>query len=198
MSNLPDPEVARNPDAPIEPLFIRRWSPRAMTDTPISEEALCSLFEAARWAPSCFNEQPWRFLYTHRTDPEWDDFLGLLMEGNQAWVKNASVLIAVVSSRIYARNGNPAPTHSFDAGAAWAHLALQASELGIGAHGMWGFDHDRAPQVLGVPDDHRIECMVALGRPGDLEDLPEQLRERERPSQRKPQSEFVTRGRFAG
>src|SRR5215470_19716615 len=131
---------SRAADHPIDPLFLQRWSPRAFTAEPISERELFTLFEAARWAPSCFNSQPWRFLYARRGTEHWPRFLGLLSAYNQSWAKNAAALLILVSKTTMLPRGAdkevPSPTHSLDAGAAWANVALQAVRSGWAAHGM--------------------------------------------------------------
>jgi len=192
-----DIRAYRRPETGVHELFLRRWSPRAMSGEPISDAELMTLFEAARWAPSCFNNQPWRLLYAKRGTPHWPPFFDLLIEGNQRWAKNAAVLVAVVSKNTFDRDGGPSPTHAFDTGAAWGSLALQAAMRGLVAHGMQGFHHDRARVVLRIPDDHTVHAMVAIGRPGNVEDLPEALRAREVPSGRKRLAEIAFEGPFA-
>ena len=197
MGRLPDPSEHRSPDHPVEPIFVHRWSPRAMSGEAISDAELMSLFEAARWAPSTYNEQEWRFLYARRDTPHWPTFFGLLAGPNQAWCGRAAVLMVVLSHKVFARNGNPNPVHTFDAGAAFENLALQGSTMGLVVHGMAGFDRDKARAALGVPDDYDVEAMVAVGRPGDPDELPAELREREVPSGRKKVEEFAREGPFA-
>lgn len=197
MSDLPDPLAYRTPDYPIEPLFLKRWSPRAMTGEPLAEPELKTLFEAARWAPSTYNEQEWRFLYAANGSEPWPTFLGLLMEANQVWCRNAGVLVVVVSHKVFERNGKPNPVHTFDSGAAFENLALQGAAMGLVVHGMAGFDRDKARAELRVPDDYDVEAMIALGRPGRLADLPEELRKREAPSGRKKVEEIICEGPFA-
>ena len=189
-----DVDAFRKPRQPIEPLIYRRWSPRAMSGESIEEHEIDALFEAARWAPSCFNEQPWRFLFARRDTPSWHTFLELPVEGNRRWARNAAVLIVVVSRRSFERNERESRTHSFDTGAAWQCLALQGSALDLVVHGMAGFDYEAARINLEVPDTYRVEAMIAVGRPGRTEDLDESLREREQPSDRKPASEFAFEG----
>jgi nitroreductase len=186
----------RKPEYDVDEIFLNRWSPRAMSGEEISEDELMTLFEAAKWAPSSFNNQPWRFLYARRNTENWLPFFNLLAEFNQAWAKNASALIVITSKKTFEHNGKPARTHSFDAGAAWQNLALQGSARGLGVHGMQGFDYDKAREVLNVPDDCEVEAMVAVGKPGNKEELPEKLREREFPSARKKLSEIVFEGMF--
>ena len=197
MSQLPKAEDFRVPDHPIENLFFRRWSPRAMIGETLSEEELLTLFEAARWAPSTYNEQEWRFLYARRDTPHWATFFDLLMEANQAWCKNAAVLVVVAAHKVFAKNGKPNPVHLFDCGSAWENLALQATAMGIVSHGMAGFDFEKARTSLGIPDDYAVAAMFALGRPGDPGELPEKLREIEKPSGRRPVRESICEGRFA-
>jgi nitroreductase len=185
----------RKPQYDVEDIFIHRWSPRAMSAEEIDQAVLMSLFEAARWAPSANNNQPWRFIFARRNTPMWETFFNLLAEGNQIWAKNAAVLIVVVSKKTF-DNGKPSITHSFDAGAAWMSLALMGSQKGLVIHGMQGFDYDKARQELGVPDDFTVEAMIAVGKKGRKEDLPPYLQEREFPSSRKSVSEIAFEGGF--
>ncbi len=196
MGQLPRAEDHRTPDHPIAPIFYRRWSPRAMSGAPLSDAELNTLFEAARWAPSTYNEQEWRFIYARRDTEHWSRFFDLLMPGNQAWCGNAGVLVVVLSHMVFSKTGKPNPVHTFDAGAAFENLALQASHMGLLAHGMMGFDRERAREALGVPDDYAVEAMIALGHPGDPDLLPPELRQREVPSGRKPIREITREGRF--
>ena len=185
----------RKPENPVNDIFVNRWSPRAMSGESIDDETLMSLFEAARWAPSANNNQPWRFIYARRNTPYWDTIFGLMNEGNQIWAKDAAVLIVVISKTTF-DSGKPARTHSYDAGAAWVSLALQGTLLNLVVHGMQGFDYDRAKQELRVPDDYQVEAMIAIGRHGKKEDLPDFLQEREFPSPRKSISEIALEGMF--
>ena len=185
----------RKPEYSVGPLFINRWSPRAMSGEETSHEEMMSLFEAARWAPSSYNNQPWRFVWARRGTEHWDRLFGLLAEGNKVWAKNAAVLVVVVSKTTFDHNGKPARTHSFDAGAAWENLALQGTAMGLVVHGMQGFSYERAKEVLGVPDDHQVEAMIAVGRPGKVEDLPQELQSREYPSPRKELAEIAFEGK---
>jgi len=176
-------------------MLLSRWSPRAMNGQPVSEETLHRLFEAAHWAPSAGNSQPWRYSYASRSDPEFATLFDLLVEGNQIWCKQAGALIVALSQTVL-DNGRPHPTHAFDAGAAWMSLALQGSALGLVVHGMAGFDAARARTVLELPDSLAVHAMIAVGHPGRLEDLPEKLQEREKPSPRRPVRELIWKGRF--
>jgi nitroreductase len=197
MATLPTGSAHRTPDHPIEKLFVDRWSPRAMSGEPLEEAELMRLFEAARWAPSTNNEQEWRFLYARRDTPQWPDFFGLLMEGNQAWCHRAAVLMVGLSHKVFAKDGRPNPVHTFDTGAAFENLALQGTAMGLVVHGMAGFDRGKTRATLGVPDDYEVEAMVAVGHPGDPAELPPHLKDRETPSPRKAVGEFIREGKFA-
>jgi len=176
-------------------LFLNRWSPRAMSGEEIDEATLFSLFEAAKWAPSSNNNQPWRFIYGRRNTKNWTTFFNLLAEGNQEWAKNAAVLIVVISKTTF-DNSKHARTHSYDAGAAWENFALQGSLRGLVVHGMQGFDYDKAKEVLGIPDGYQVEAMIAVGKYGKKEKLPQYQQEREFPSARKNTSEIAMEGFF--
>lgn len=167
-----------------------------MTGEEIFDTELMALFEAARWAPSSYNGQPWRFIYAKRNTSHWKTLFGLMGEFNQMWTQHAAVLVVVVSKDNF--NGKPAPTHSFDTGAAWENLALEATTRGLVAHAMQGFDYDKAKRELGVPDDCKVEAMIAIGKRGKKESLPEQMQEREQPSDRRPLKEIVMEGKFRG
>jgi nitroreductase len=185
---------------PIDAQFLNRWSPRAYTGADISEETVFTFLEAARWAPSSYNSQPWRFVFARRGTPQWDSLLGLLNEFNRSWAEKASVLIVMLSKTTFTPPGATAPVpavmHAFDTGASWAYLALQASLSGWHAHGMVGFDKDRAREELNVPADFSVEAMVAIGKLGDKSILPEGLQARETPSPREPLSKLAFEGKF--
>ena len=191
-------DAPRVPEHPIQPFFHERWSPRAFTDEEIPVAELMKLFEAARWAPSANNAQPWRFVYARRGTPAFARLLAVLAPGNQAWAHRAAALVALVSEELMSLPGKaekvPYGSHSFDAGAAWANLALQAHLAGWATHAMGGFDRERATATLELPQHHRIEAFIAVGRPGDPATLPDWAREREKPSGRKPVSELVREG----
>lgn len=193
---------ARAVSRAVDPLFLERWSPRAFDGSAIAQEDLDTIFDAARWAPSAFNYQPWRFLYARRDGADWNRFLSLLVPFNQSWVQHASALVFILSDTLIVSPGgdkaSPSHSHSFDAGAAWALLALQATRLGYHSHAMTGVDFDKARVELAVPDRFRIEAAVAIGRLGDKSALPEALQEREHPSDRRDIAEFVHAGNFSG
>src|SRR5947199_1920227 len=187
----------RRADFPIEQLLLDRWSPRAMSGEAIAQDELMRLFEAARWAPSSFNAQQWRALYARRGTEHWQIFFDLLVDANKAWGKNAAVLVLFISRNNFDYNDEPSVTHSYDCGAAWENFALQGFQQGLVVHGMQGFDYDRARKELQIPDEFQVEAMAAIGRPGPKEILPERLRARESPNDRRKVSESVFEGPFA-
>ena len=190
----------RSPDHPIDPQFVNRWSPRAFSPETIDNATLLTFFEAARWAPSSYNSQPWRFVYATRDSEHWKQFLGFLNDFNRSWAQHAAAVVIVLSKDNFTPPGAtaevPAVTHSFDTGSAWAYFALQASLSGWHTHGMAGIERDKIRQGLAVPDGYSIEAAVAIGRLGDKSLLPEPLQAREVPSPRKPVAEFAAEGRF--
>jgi nitroreductase len=188
-------------DHPVDTIFLERWSPRAFTGAAIAEAELLTLFEAARWAPSAYNAQPWRFLYARRDTAHWPRFFGLLNEVNRSWADRAAALVVLVSVPSFVPPGADKPvslrSHSLDAGAAWGSLALQAARLGWRAHGMGGFDLVRAAVELNVSEGDRVELAIAIGRPGDKSSLSAALQAREHPSGRRKLAEIAIEGGFA-
>jgi nitroreductase len=140
MTFIPEVEHTRHPTYKINPLFINRWSPRSMSGEELNDKDIMSLFEAARWAPSPFNAQPWRFIFAKRSTQHWDRLFDLLYEANKIWAINAAVLAVVITRKNFEYDERSSITHQFDAGAAWENLALEASLGGIVTHGMGGFD----------------------------------------------------------
>lgn len=191
--------MSRKPDHAVDPQFPGRWSPRAFSEAPMDEAQLMTLLEAARWAPSAANLQPWRFAWALRGEAGFAAIFDALAPGNQAWAGRAAALVVVASktTRLTPEGEEVAsPFHAFDAGAAWANLALQAHLSGWAAHGMGGFDHARLAAALQMPAGLALQAVVAIGRPGDPAALPEALRAREIPSPRKPLAELAARGAF--
>ncbi|MDD1975201.1 MULTISPECIES: nitroreductase family protein [Pseudomonas] len=184
----------------IDEQFIKRWSPRAFTNEPISEATLLSFLEAARWAPSAYNSQPWRFLYARRDTPNWQRYLGLLNEFNRSWAQHAAALVIVISKTTFAAPGSseekPALWHTFDTGSAWGHLALQASLSGWHTHGMAGFDQELTRKELKIPEGYALHAVVAIGKLGDKASLAQALQAREEPSPRRSLSELAAEGDF--
>lgn len=183
-------------DHPIHELLRERWSPRAFADKPVTSEVLRSLFEAARWAPSSNNEQPWAFIVATKDDAATHSkLLSALVEFNQAWAKNAPVLGIAVSRLAFARNGHPNRNAFYDTGAAMAHLTMEATSRGLLVHQMAGFDPHKAIHLFSIPAGWEPIAAFVLGYPGDPESLPENLRERElAPRSRKPLTEFIMSG----
>jgi len=168
-----------------------------MSGEPITEQEMLTLFEAARWAPSTYNEQEWRFLYARRETPQWPAFFGLLVEANHEWCGRAALLSVIVAHKVIERNGKPNPVHVFDSGLAFENLALQGTAMGLVVHGMQGFDFEKARSALSVPDDYIVCAMFAVGRPGDPDQWDPETREREKPSPRKAVREIICEGKFA-
>ena len=167
-----------------------------MTGEEISDAEWKSLLEAARWAPSSYNAQPWRFIYAKRNTPAFQTFVDLLVDFNKQWAPKAAVLCVIVSRTVTEKSKKPARTHAFDAGAAWENLALEASSRGLVAHGMEGFDYDKAKKELHIPEEYEVRAMFAVGKKGPKEALPPELQEREAPSDRKKIEEFAMEGKF--
>lgn len=182
-------QYGRDPEHPILDLFLQRYSPRGFSQTPVTEAEMMSLFEAARWAASSYNDQPWHFVYALPDDKVWADFFGLLVPANQAWGQAATALVIVISRNVFEKTGAYSPTHSYDTGAATQNIALQAVSMGLAVHQVAGFDYQKAAQLLELPTTYSVEAMMLVGR------APEQSAEVKR-TQRKPLAEFVFRGKF--
>lgn len=183
---------------PIHELLRNRWSPRAFAVRAVSPETLRSLFEAARWAPSSFNEQPWSFLVAAHENPEdFSRLLSCLVDGNIAWAKYAPVLMLSVAKLKFEHNQKP-NRHAFhDVGLAAENLVIQASALGLMVHQMAGIHVDKARETYGIPEGYDAVAGFAIGYPGEPQSLPEGLRERElAPRSRKPVESFVFSGRW--
>jgi len=195
MADILDVRKFRQPEHEINSLILGRWSGRAFSGEQLTEEELLALFEAAKWAPSSMNQQPWRFIYARRDTPAWDKLFSFLAAANQEWSVRAAVLIVIISQKNFT-NGQPNRCATFDAGAAWENLALEASGRGLVTHPIAGFDYARAKRELKIPDDYQVEAMVAVGRPGDKSVLSARLQEREFPSGRQPLSAIFSEGEF--
>lgn len=188
----------RNPTVEVDSMFLDRWSPRAFDPQPLTQAEIDSLCEAARWAPSCYNDQPWLLVYAAREDDR-KRFLEALVEANQVWCTRVPLLLFVLCRRNFAHNGKENRHASFDAGAAWMSLALQARKLGLHAHAMAGFSRDKAYEVLKASrDEYEIMAAVAVGRRAAPEVLPEAAAAKERPNQRKALSEVAREGSVGG
>jgi nitroreductase len=172
--------------------ILRRWSPRAFSDKEVSAQELKTLFEGARWAFSSSNEQPWRFLVGRRGDSTYQKILDALVEFNQSWARSAPVLVLSVAKKTFTAKAAPNRFNLHDTGAALAHLALQATAIGLHTHSMAGFDAEQVRASFAIPSDYDIGAVTAVGYFGDPESLPEHLRKMElAPRQRKPLEEFV-------
>jgi nitroreductase len=184
----------------IESLFTDRWSPRAFETAALDDDTLFSLFEAARWAPSANNSQPWRFIYARNGGPGWEQLVSLLNENNKRWATRASVLVLILSKKVHAKDGGepqPLRNHSFDTGAAWASLAFQAHYRGWRTHAIGGYNRETARVLLAVPDEYNLEIMVAIGRQAALDQLHPDFHAREKPNGRKPVQALVAEGAFS-
>ncbi len=183
---------------PVHTLVENRWSPRAFSDKPVSHEILRSLFEAARWTPSSNNEQPWAFLVATSDQPEhFEKALSTLAPANQVWAKRAPVLVIAASEMEFARSQQPNRNAFYDTGAAVAHLTSEATSRGLFVHQMAGFDPHKAKELFHIPKGWEPISAFVIGYPGDLTELPEQLREREvAPRTRKPIKDFVMSGEW--
>ncbi|MEQ1795194.1 MAG: nitroreductase family protein [Nitrospira sp.] len=182
----------------IHDLLKRRWSPRAFSERPVGRDALLTLFEAARWAPSSSNEQPWRFVVATKEEPaDYDRLLGCLLEGNRKWASRAPVLILSVARMNFEDEAKP-NRHAFhDTGLATENLLLQATALGLVAHPMAGFDIEKAQADLKIPSGYEPVAMIAVGYPGELSVLPDYLQQRElKPRERKPLTEIAFSGQW--
>jgi len=181
----------RTTEHPVDSMFTDRWSPRSFLQDPIPPEQIAILFEAARWAPSSSNEQPWRFYYAVG-EAARRRFAETLVPANRVWASSAPLLIYVTSTLRFRRSGEINRWHGFDAGAAWMSLALQARRLGLYSHAMGGFDRRKAAELLNIDDrEIQIHAAVAVGRRGDAGQLPEALQSREQPNTRMPVSDFI-------
>lgn len=182
----------------IHDLIARRWSPRAFDkNKPVNREQLKALLEAARWAPSCFGDEPWRYLVWDRKHDQasWQKAFECLAKGNQVWVKNAPLLFASIAGSQFARNGKPNRWGQHDTGAASANLVLQAVALGLAAHQMGGFDADMLREKFAIPAGYTPMAMIAVGYQADADILEGEIKERElAPRARKPLAETFFEG----
>lgn len=186
----------RTPEVDVDPMFYDRWSPRSFTSEAITHQQVLTLFEAARWAPSCNNEQPWLFIYALRQEDR-ERFISALVEQNRLWAGKASVLAFALARKQFSNTGKTNRHAQFDTGAAWVSVAFQARKMGLYAHAMAGFSREKAYEILAVPQDtYDILAAIAIGRRGDPETLPENLKRIESPNTRKPLSEVALESTF--
>ncbi len=191
-TDTPDVKLADTVSG-VHDLFRTRWSPRAFSNREVSNRDLEKILDAARWAASSYNEQPWRFFVVRKSElAAYERFLNLLVPANQAWAKTAPVLIITAAKKNFSHNNSPNYYALHDAGQALAHLFLEATALGLHAHGMGGFDHERARKQLNLPDDYHVGAAVALGYAGSPDQLPDNYRKTEIAKRtRKPLSEIA-------
>jgi len=184
----------RNPLPNVSDLFHERWSPRAFKKTTIPQPIIESVFDAARWSPSCVNEQPWLFVTSSTTD-DFDTFLSLLKESNQVWAKNAGLIGFIFAKKTFAHNGNDNNKAKFDCGAAWMSMTLQANMHGLVTHGIGGMNYADVHTTLNVDkNEYDVICGFALGEADHADTLPERLKEKEKPSARKDLAEIWRAG----
>lgn len=188
-----DVKDRRNANYDIDPIFLNRYSPRAL-ERDVSEEDLMAMFEAARWAPSSYNNQSWRFVYATYEDEEWSQFRGFTNDFNDSWASNGYALVVVVSKTTFDHNGEDSITHSFDTGAAWENFALEAAKRDLVAHGMQGIHYDKIKEELSIPEEFEVEMMIAVGSKGDEEQLDEDMQAKA--NDRKEMDEIVSKGSF--
>jgi len=193
--------VTRTTEFETDPLFVARWSPRVFDGSAIPENHIGSMLEAARWAPSAYNIQPWRFMYALRDDENWETMLKCLNPFNRGWAQTSSAIFILVSDSIVPGDGKdrpdqPANCNSLDAGSAWVQLALQATKLGYHAHGMAGVEPEIIRERLQVPERFKIEMAIAVGRRVPDKELTDEQKAAEKPSERKPIGEIAFRGAF--
>lgn len=183
----------RVPECEVDSIFTDRWSPRAFLPDPLPPEQIRSLFEAARWAPSCFNEQPWLFVYATKPEKR-EKLVSALVPKNQRWAAKCPLLIFALARKNFKQGARENRHAAFDTGAAWLSLALQARRLGLYAHAMAGFKQDKAYEVLGVSkDEYHVMAAIAVGRKDESSaELPEDLLEMESPNTRKPPAQVAT------
>jgi nitroreductase len=186
------PQNPRTPDWDIDSMFTDRWSPRAFLPDPLSDREVQTLFEAARWAPSCYNEQPWLFVYATESEQR-QKLVSCLAAKNQLWASRAPLLMFILARRTFQKSGKENRHAPYDAGAAWMALALQTRKLGLYAHAMAGFSQEKAYEVLGVSrEEYYVMAAIAVGRKAEDSGLPDDLRAMESPNSRKPHAEVAT------
>jgi nitroreductase len=175
------------------PIIHQRWSPRAFAERAVEPEKLEKVFEAARWAASSFNEQPWRYLVGRRGDSAYEKIFGSLGEFNQGWAGSAPVLILGVAGTKFTHNGSANASAVYDLGAASSYLTLEAAALGLATHQMAGYDRDAARAAFGIPEEYTLGAVIALGYQGEPETLGQEqmLAQEIAPRQRKPLKDFV-------
>lgn len=190
----PEVEANRKADYPVHSLFLNRWSSRAFEEKEVTKETLYTILEAARWAPSSSNLQPWRFIVAH-TEEQKQKFQSFIKPNNRLWTDHAPVLLLIVSNK-FRQDGEPSGAHAFDAGAAWASIAFQAHLLGLATRAVGGYEREQAREVLQIPAEYELHAVIALGYRGAPETLPEDFQQRELPNGRRALNESIIEGSF--
>jgi len=190
-----DAKEHRKKEHEVDDLFIGRWSPRAFSEEKLDRKTVMRVLEAARWAPSSYNEQPWRMVFA-TSEKDRKTFAECLMEGNRGWASKAPLLIFIAAKKMSDVTGGPNDKYKFDCGAAALSIDLQARMLGLYTHSMGGFDAKTAVKLLEIPDGFEPVVFVAVGKRGNKKDLPQMLLERETPSQRKKLEDIAFEGKF--
>ncbi|WP_141692609.1 nitroreductase family protein [Paenibacillus pectinilyticus] len=190
----PEVEANRKADYPVHSLFLNRWSSRAFEEKEVTQETLHTVLEAARWAPSSSNLQPWRFVVAH-TEEQKQKFQAFIKPNNRLWTDHAPVLLLLLSHKLR-QDGEPNGAHAFDTGAAWASIAFQAHLLGLATRAVGGYDREKAREVLQVPAEYELHAVIALGYRGARETLVEEFQQRELPNGRRALNESIIEGSF--
>ncbi len=189
-------KIARNIQYKFDPIFGKRWSPRSYTGESIDDDVFRAVVDAARLSPSSSNSQPWRIIYAHRETAEWQQLFDLLVSGNQAWAKNCAILILFLSKKLDDK-GKDSGTQSFDTGAFWASMALEASNRNLPLHGMAGFDYEQAKKIFNLGDNYKVEAMATMGVPGFIKGVSDPKFESEKPNTRKTIDELIAKANQA-
>lgn len=186
-------EKIASTEFPVIDLLKNRWSPRAFSSESIEEEKIMSLLEAARWAPSCYNEQPWNFILFKKEKPEdYNKILDVLSPRNRLWAKNAPLIMLSVAKMNFERNNKFNRYSLYDVGSAVTHLTMQATSMGLYVHQMAGFDSEKAQQLFNIPEGYKPVSAIAIGYYGNIENLPDDFKKSETANRsRKPISDFV-------
>jgi nitroreductase len=189
-------EKIASTEFPVIDLIKNRWSPRAFSNEPIEEEKISSLLEAAKWAPSCYNEQPWNFILFKKENPEeFNKILNVLSPGNRLWAQNAPLIMLSVAKMNFERNNNFNRYSLYDVGSAVTNLTMQATSMGLYVHQMAGFDSEKAQQLFKIPDGYKPVSAIAIGYYGSIENLPDEFKKSESANRkRKPVSDFAFYG----
>ena len=182
---------------PVDAEFISRVSTRAFdAHKPVSKETLMSCFEAARWAPSSYNNQPWRYVWAEKGSRTYKLMTDTMVEFNRMWCKDVSILLVICTRKAFMDKDTPTTTGSLDTGSSYMSFVLQAHKLGLATHAMAGFDNDKLREAMNIPDIYNIEALLAVGYPGKTDHLPKEMLEREKPTDRRSLDQIVNENTF--